>query len=134
LTSGGGWIGILLVLAVLALWMVRRQTAHPAADPDLAVLEQLRKAGSDLTKPHSPEFFLYLPAEAPAREAARRLEAEGYAVKVEPGAQGSGQWLCRATRSLVPRHATLAAIRVRLRALAAELGGEYDGWGTPVVK
>ncbi len=31
------------------------------ADPDQMVLDQLRKAGSDLSKPHKIDFFLYFP-------------------------------------------------------------------------
>jgi hypothetical protein len=48
-------IAVLMVIAVLGALRRRRR----AIDPDSAVLQQLQKAGSALTKRHSPEFFLY---------------------------------------------------------------------------
>ena len=126
-----GIVALLLLGLAVAAW--RHRASAPSRDPDAAVLEQLKNAGSDLTKVHAPEFFLYFPLEAAAREAARRLESEGYVVTVKPSAGGDGTWLCLATKSMVPRHETLIAIRRKLEALATGLGGEYDGWGTPIV-
>jgi hypothetical protein len=62
------------------------------------------------------------------------LEAESYGVKVEPSASGDGNWLCLATKTMVPRQETLVEIRKRMEAIVGDLDGEYDGWGTPVVK
>jgi hypothetical protein len=100
---------------------------------DADVVEQLRRSGSDLDKPHHIEFFLYFPSESTARQAAATLTRTGFTAKVTLGAD-SANWLCLATKSMVPRVEALREIRANFSALATELGGEYDGWGTPVVK
>jgi hypothetical protein len=125
--------GALTVIIVVAALFLRRRPPVDTSDPDAVVLEQLLRAGSDLSKLHEPEFFLYFPLESSAREVAQRLEAEGYTVSVRPGAHNSKSWVCLASKSLILRHVTLVDIRSRLEALAAEFEGEYDGWGTPVV-
>jgi len=107
--------------------------ARAQQDPDAQVLAQLREAGSDLSKPHPIEFFLY----APTKEAAERLESKVRALhfqtKVQPAAQGS-EWLVLATKSMILKVADLASVREKFTALAAAEKGVYDGWGTPVVK
>jgi len=127
-------VSILLVTTFAVAGCRRGQGAQPSTDPDLSVLQQLEQAGSDLSKPHSPEFFLYFPSKESALEAARRLKAEGYVVKGEPSVADDGTWLCLATKSLLLKYESIVAIRARLDTLATDLGGEYDGWGTPVVK
>ena len=111
----------------------RSQPPEPAAAADAQVLRQLKEAGSDLTKPHAVEFFLYLPTEIGARAAAEELTARSYDTKIDQAATGD-QWLCLATRSFVPTQEAIDATRAEFEALATRLAGEYDGWGTPVVK
>jgi hypothetical protein len=125
---------LLVVLGAVALgFFVWPRIAKAQQDPDAQVLAQLRMAGPDLSKPHPIEFFLY----APTKEAAQRLESQVRALhfetKVQPAAQGS-QWLVLATKSMVPKQADLVLVRQQFSALAAAEKGEYDGWGTPVVK
>ncbi len=102
-------------------------------DLDEMVLVQLRKAGADLSKPHHIEFFLYFPSQPIAEQAAPKIKAAGFDVKVEPAAQGS-DWLCYATKTMVPDLPALQKIRTDFSDLAASLGGKYDGWGTEVEK
>jgi regulator of ribonuclease activity B len=102
-------------------------------DPDQMVLEQLRKAGSNLSKPHKVEFFLYFPTQSAATEAAPAIRKAGFEVDVRPAAQGPG-WLCFATRTMIPELTALQKIRRDFTAIAAAKGGEYDGWGTGIVK
>lgn len=100
--------------------------------PDKQVLVQLKKAGSNLSKPHDVEFFLYFPTESIAQQAASQIRVAGFAVEVKPAAKGI-DWLCFATRRMVPDIAALEQIRKDFNNLTATLGGEYDGWGTGVV-
>jgi regulator of RNase E activity RraB len=108
---------------------------RPKVKPDLdqSVLVQLKKAGSDLTKPHRIEFFLYFPTQAVADQAALTIRNAGFEVAVRKAAQGD-HWLCFATKIMVPELADLQKIRRDFVSLAVSMGGEYDGWGTPVVK
>jgi regulator of ribonuclease activity B len=102
-------------------------------DLDESVLVQLKKAGSDLSKPHDIEFFLYFPSQSIAERAAPTIRAAGFAVEVRPAAKGS-DWLCYTTKTMVPDLTALQKIRRDFNRLAKSVHGEYDGWGTGVVK
>jgi regulator of RNase E activity RraB len=104
-------------------------------EPDLdeLVLVQLKKAGSDHSKPHAVEFFLYFPTQSGAEQAASRIKENGFAVEVKHAAKGE-DWLCAATKTMVPDLSSLQKIRRDFNALAGALHGQYDGWGTAVVK
>jgi regulator of RNase E activity RraB len=104
-------------------------------DPDLdqQVLDQLKKAGSDLSKPHNIEFFLYFKNEEAASRAAKEVQKDVDNAKVQRAANDSG-WLCFATKRMAPDHEELVRLRKRFNSIASEFEGEYDGWGTEVVK
>jgi hypothetical protein len=120
-----------IALLVTALLFFRRgqDAAH-----DVAILSQLRQVGSDLSKPHAIEFFMYFPNELAAKSIAASLERKGFNVKVSISARGKAEWLALATRSMVPAIAELVRLRVMLTAMSAVEQGVYDGWGTSVVK
>jgi regulator of RNase E activity RraB len=103
------------------------------ADPDESVLIQLKKAESDLSRPHKIEFFLYFPSQSVAEQAALRIREAGFQVEVRRAAKGN-DWLCFATKTMVPELSALQEIRGEFSSLAASLKGEYDGWGTPIEK
>ncbi len=103
------------------------------ADPDEGVLAQLRKAGSDLSKPHGIEFFLYFSSEFAAQQAASSIRDTGFQTSVGRDAQGV-DWLCFGTKIMVPELSTLQGIRRDFDRLAKSLNGKYDGWGTEVVQ
>jgi regulator of RNase E activity RraB len=121
---------VLIIVAILTGLLLGCQKKQ-SLDLDHQVLDQLKSAGSDLSSPHDIEFFLYFPTETAAREAAVGVEAEGCDVDVRLGADEKN-WLCYATRRMVPKHDELARLRARFNELAQKGGGEYDGWGTNV--
>ena len=102
-------------------------------DRDAQTLVELKIAGSDLSKPHLIEFFLYFPKRESAEEVAEILRSEGYELTVSLGADNVN-WLCFATKPLIPSQKTLAAIRDHFEALVNARSGEYDGWGTAIVR
>ena len=103
------------------------------SDPDEAVLHALKAAGSDLSRPHEIEFFVYVPTmEACVAVSAALVPAGFPTVGSKKAADGSG-WVCTAKTTMVPDLDALRTIRRKMEALAAEHGGEYDGWGAPVV-
>ncbi|HSB54657.1 MAG TPA: ribonuclease E inhibitor RraB [Gemmatimonadales bacterium] len=128
---------VLIVLGFLGVYLMLRGgqregiTRHPAPDADASTIEQLAQAGSDLTRPHTIEFFLYLPEHAAAEAVASELAGEGYTTELSQEEQAT-DWLCLATRVMVPDMAALRACRERLTALAESHQGVYDGWGTEV--
>ena len=102
-------------------------------DLDESALIQLRKAGSDRSKPHKIEFFLYFPTRAIAEQAASRIRDAAFQGDVQSAAKGDA-WLCFATKTMVPELAALQKIRRDFDVLAVSLKGAYDGWGTTVQK
>jgi hypothetical protein len=124
-------------IVALGLWIANRQIGPPAVsfpdDLDGSVLNQLVQAGADLSKPHDPEFFLYLPDKSAAERVAETLRAEGFQSNVTRAAVGDN-WLCLATKTMVLTHESMAALRKRFTSIVVEHHGEYDGWGTEVVK
>jgi len=103
------------------------------ADLDQLVLVQLRKSGSNLSKPHSLEFFLYFPTQSIAESASLKIRQDGFEVEVKKAAQGDS-WLCFATKTMIPVLTDLQRIRQNFVELADSVDGEYDGWGTQIVK
>ena len=126
--------GGVFVIGLLALLVLKRARANEVAT-DERVIQQLRDAGADLTKPAAHDFFLYLPDEAAARKAAERAHRDGDTVNVQPSAvDGDSQWVCQITRRMVPDLRSIQDIGRELTAIANDLGGEYDGWGAEVVQ
>lgn len=130
-------LSVLIVLGLLGLYLVlrggqrERQARAEPTDADASTLDQLARAGSDLTRPHRIEFFLYLPDRTGAEAVARALSAEGYATELSQEEQAA-DWRCLATRVMVPDMAALRSCRARLTELAESHQGVYDGWGTEV--
>jgi regulator of RNase E activity RraB len=123
-----GLLVVALVGGIFSRWQKKEEP-----DLDQQVLDQLKKAGADLSKPHNIEFFLYFPTEDLANQAAKDVKGEGCDVKVQLGADKKN-WLCFATKRMVPDHDELVRLRKRFNEIAHKRNGEYDGWGTEVEK
>jgi len=129
-------LSFLVALGLLGVYLMLRGRARSQAanaDPDLATLAELARAGSDLAQLHEIEFFLYLPTQRAAEEVAAQLQSEGFTVKVESG-ETAGDWLCLATRQMNPTLDELQRLRRHLSAVAESRDGAYDGWGATVVE
>ena len=125
---------LVVVAALGALGAILFFRASGAQDArDNTVINQLRAAGSDLSKPHPLEFYVYVPTEEAARRVEGVLLREGFHVEVKTAALGPG-WLALASKTLVPTTTALAEIRQLLSKLATDEGGEYDGWEAQVTK
>lgn len=122
---------IAVTLALLLASLVACTTTEEQAD--LETLNRLEEAGSDLSKPHEMEFFLYFPDEVSANAAAADIRKQGFAVEVWPPKDGS-EWLCFATKTMVPTYEDIVAIGREFNTIAESYGGEYDGWGALVVR
>lgn len=99
---------------------------------DLQTLAALKRHGADLSKSTEVNFYLYVASEDLAREAAEALRPAGYLTEVRPPLPGYREWLCFATRHLVPSAEGIADARATFEGLAARLGGEFDGWEAAV--
>jgi hypothetical protein len=96
-------------------------------DRDGLALRQLARLGADLSRPRHVVHFLYFGTEADARAAAEAI-AGTWSTEVEPPTEDIAQWCVKAdgNRTLGPD--TVAAFRSWFERVAAEHGGEYDGW------
>ena len=86
----------LIVATLILLFAAMGACTTAEEQADLQTLNRLEEAGSDLSKPHEMEFFLYFPDEASANAAAADIREQGFSVQVWPPEDGS-DWLCFAT-------------------------------------
>lgn len=128
-------LGLLLALGLLGLGLVVtagwRERHAAAADPDADTVAALRAAGADAGQPHRIEFYLYFPAADVADRVAEELRTQGFDTAVTPGDE-SADWLCLASRTMVPEVAELRRLRATFITLALAHQGAYDGWGAEV--
>jgi hypothetical protein len=99
---------------------------------DQATLDQLRDAGSDLSKPHPFDFYLYHAEQSGAEQLCTALSTDGFQVSVRESAAG-GEWLCLASFTMLPTIENLTELDARFSRLIDQYGGEYDGWETMVL-
>jgi hypothetical protein len=122
-------IGVTLALIVgtaAYLYVGHRQRMD---SPDGAVILQLKKAGSDVGKPHQVDFFFTAQKAADLEAVAAELQADGYSTRLS---EATPSILC-ATKPVIPRVRTMLRLRKQLSAIAIARRAEYDGWGAPVV-
>lgn len=122
----------LFALALIVAVLLRKRPGAGRVSLDAQVIEQLRQAGSDLARPHEIEFFLYFQTRDAAVAAEKELTGRGFSANIERAAKGP-EWLLLFTRSMTPSESDLTSLRAELTALASRHGGQYDGWGSPVV-
>jgi len=103
-----------------------------SADSDQAALDSLREAGSDFTKVHPFDFYLYHPDQSGAEQICVQLRAQGFQISVSEGAV-PGEWLCLASLSFIPSIEKLSELQDVFEALINQYGGEYDGWETIII-
>ena len=124
-------LGGALVLAILyvrvrgALLQGRRH--HD--DWDEMMIKRLRGQGYHPFNEYPVDYFLALRAEATCDRVRARLEAEGFSVDVK-SIEGDSDLpyslhASRTMRLIVP---DIQALSQRMRALAEEFQGRYDGW------
>ena len=125
------WIYIVLVaalglIAVRIYFKVRTVQGSRAETYDEQTIGRLRSQGYAPFNDYRVDFFLALPNETACQRARSRLEPE-FSVDSKPMQEGPGFSLhaSKTMRLIVPE---MQEISRRLTALAAELGGSYDGW------
>jgi len=136
------WFVLFLVAgAGIAIWrivyQVRRASQRREDDWDAKLIERLRRSGVDPFSPVEVDFFVALPTRASANAVAAKLRTEGFATDVRELPDGGEQpWSVYAMRSMQLNANGVREVSNRMRALAAETGGRYDGWapgpGKPV--
>lgn len=126
------------VVVLAAVMLVACAPMHAPVNEDAAedarAIEQLRKSGADLTKPHLTRFYLYFPDERSARAAESEVSASTYVIeRLAPAARGP-DWLLLVKRPTLPSSSELSERSRELMAIARKHGGAYDGWEAEVRK
>jgi hypothetical protein len=100
-------------------------------DGDQSVVDGLREAGSDLSKPREVLHYFYFPDQEKAKSAAAELRQEGSSVD-EPirttADRSANRWRVLAEINAVVSISSAQETSNRFRALTSRHGGEYDGW------
>jgi Regulator of ribonuclease activity B len=123
-----------LLLAMVVSCAVQPPALTPEQRADAEVIENLKRAGSDLSKPHATEFYLYFARESSAREASIELRDAGYQLHRIGASSKAGEWVVIAGRNIVPTLAEITRLTSELNRLARTHKGVYDGWEAAVTK
>ncbi|PYM29383.1 MAG: hypothetical protein DMD80_08525 [Candidatus Rokuibacteriota bacterium] len=144
------WVTIglvaLVVVLLAVLWMRRPRHRHRHEPPtieelvaaqvegDERLVEVLRQQGVDLNSPRHIDLEFYTPSEDAARRLVASLEGllPGEA-DVRPSVQEPEWAVTYVVSATVSSIVQPQAVEQRIR-LAAAVGGEFDGWGTPADK
>jgi|SRR5690606_16823030 regulator of RNase E activity RraB len=126
---------VLINLVLASILFVDICSAQSIAEQqDARVIENLISAGSDISKPHNIDFFMFMPSKAKANSAAAEMEHLGYTIASVDRDSAQSQWQIHATRVMAPQLDAMTATTRTLESVAAKHGGDYDGWGTGVVE
>lgn len=128
------WVVIFLVAgAAIAVWRIIynvRNASKPREDDwDARMIERLRRSGMDPFKPVDVDFFLAVPSKDRAETMASRLRAEGFETDIRELRDSVDQtWSVHALKNMSLNAHGMREVSTRLRQLADEVGGRYDGW------
>lgn len=94
---------------------------------DAQGIDQLVKAGGDVSKLYTLEFTLRLPSQKAAERAELQVIGFAFATKIERG-RSADERVLLATKKMYPVESDLSGLRDKLNAIAADTGGIYEGW------
>lgn len=128
------WFVIFLIAgAAIAVWrivyQIRRASRVQFDDWDTKLIEKLRRSGVDPFQPVDVDFFMALPSRVVADTVAEYLQAEGFTVDIRKLADSVDHpWSVHALKSMSLNVHAVREVSTRMRVIAAETGGRYDGW------
>ncbi|MDJ0521224.1 MAG: ribonuclease E inhibitor RraB [Planctomycetota bacterium] len=100
---------------------------------DRKVLEQMKKAGADMSKPTDIRWYVYMPRTADAQAYAAKAREAGWKVEVDEGAD-ENSWLCLCSRDAVPSLETIGKMKAQLASFAGGTEIDIDGWEAAITK
>jgi len=100
---------------------------------DLRVLDLLAKQGDDGSMSRRIEHWAYFPSSAAAEQFSLWVQAQGYELGSVSTAD-DGQLRIRFFHDGSCQLSDITSHTIALRRKASDLGGDYDGWETPVCK
>lgn len=127
------FVVFLIAAAAIAVWRIVHNVRNTARfqedDWDQRMIERLRRSGVDPFRPVDVDFFVAVPSKDHADAIASRLQAEGFASDVRELKDSVDQpWSVHALKTMPLNVNGIREVSTRLRQLADEAGGRYDGW------
>ena len=103
-------------------------------DPDAMVLLQMAEIGSDLRKPHVPDFTFEVAEQVRAEAIAKELHELDYDVRIYEHDADNPEYQVIAKRAMVLNLRVLNQLSMEFAALAEKYEASYDGWGAEIVE
>src|SRR5262245_13016333 len=97
-------------------------------DPDQLQIEQMAKAGVDMSKPQVISFLLHFSDGDGEAEGCVRIYEKKFNVVTSRPEKAGEKWTCEATKTMLPELKVLRKIRRDFSAIAAANRGTYEGW------
>ncbi len=101
---------------------------YQPADPDQLQIEQLAKAGIDMSKPQEIAFTLHFAVAHDEAKACVSIYEKKFDVESVRPEKADEKWTCIARKTMLPDSTILRKIRKDFGAIAAANKGSYDGW------
>jgi len=99
---------------------------------DEHVLAKLAESGADLSQPREVLHYFYFPTQEDAAIAAAELRRDGFQADnpllIGPPSLNRNPWRVLAAANVIVSLSSAQETTRRFRKLAAQHGGEYDGW------
>ena len=118
----------LAVALFLVLGLSHSFGSYQSADPDQLQIEQLSKAGVDMSKPQAMAFTLHFSDAHNLAEACVSIYEKKFDVESIRPEKADEKWTCIARKTMLPELKVLRKIRKDFEAIAAKNKGSYDGW------
>ena len=118
-------VALPVALCAMAVHTSPLWTAEPPSEAE--ALRKLAESGSVLSKLHRVQFTLRFPSEEAAAQAVTRLDELAFSSTIEPD-DASENWAVLASKRMYPKESDLEGLRDKLREVAAEGRGTYEGW------
>ncbi|MBI5686947.1 MAG: DUF695 domain-containing protein [Verrucomicrobia bacterium] len=100
---------------------------------DLGVIEALQKEGDDGTASRQIDHWAYFSSQGTAEQFGGWAQGRGYILDGSD-VSDEGKFCVRFSHTGTVQLADITSHTIALRRRASELGGDYDGWETPVCK
>jgi regulator of RNase E activity RraB len=112
--------------------VIAEYEAADTGEGDRLVVEALVNAGADLSQSREVLHYFYFSDKKTASSVVTELRQEGFEVEaplqIAPVEEARNPWRVLATVETVVNLGMAQASTRRFRSLAAQHGGEYDGW------
>lgn len=122
----------LLSLAALVALATPRSNSEDMMSSDAETLKALAEAGSDLTKSHLIDHWIFFQDESGARAAAKDLVSSGFVLVSLDKDPENSEWRLLARKEMVPHLKDIEKTSAFFEVLARRNNGDYDGWETQV--